>query len=531
MGKQQQSKYTAQAKSKFLVDMSYEIQNSMKHILSHSDHLKRTDLSAKQIEYVDTIYQSAKKLTWIVNDILDFSQLESGRVVLQNIDFNLKYLINDIFRKTVEQKKDHPVDTYIDIAEDVPCNLLGDPTRLRQVLANLLSNAFKFTLEGEIGIVVENVKGKATKSTGKSKSVNLRIIVKDTGRGITEDRLSTIFDLQSQGDPSRSWEFGGTGLGLTICKLIVETMGGVISVQSEVDKGSKFIVDLAFGVGDSPRERNVHPLAKEELVGKKAIIIDDNEIARKILKKCCETLGMKAMLISASPKAVLQMLNDLTDDEENPDLILCDIMMPEMDGYELMRRIRANKKLKNIKSVAVTSAVQVGSAHSAQESGFDGFLPKPVFLDELAKVITTVLGDARDQKTIVTRHMAEEIKYAETKILIIEDKGLDQDLVEECLGVLDCERDFVSNGHEAIEHLKEKIYDISLIDFNVLEDEGAEIVRTIKEVSQDMPIIALLPSDDKRQRTECLDAGMDDFIIKPVDVISLKRIVKRYGKN
>jgi CheY-like chemotaxis protein len=206
-------------------------------------------------------------------------------------------------------------------------------------------------------------------------------------------------------------------------------------------------------------------------------------------------------------------------------------MMPEMDGYEMVQLVRNKAKCQDIKTIAVTSAVHVGSARNAQESGFSGFLPKPVFLDELAKVITTVLGDKRENKTIVTRHMAEELKFQGTKVFIIESKAKDRELIEECLQVMECEKDFVTNGHQAIECLKENIYDLCLLDFCIFEEEGSEIVRTIKEVSRNMPTIAVLTADMEKHRSECLYAGIDDFIIKPVDMTSLKRIIKRYGKS
>ncbi len=281
----------------------------------------------------------------------------------------------------------------------------------------------------------------------------------------------------------------------------------------------------------SLREKGVYPLSRKELVGKKAIIVDDNEIARKILNKCCETMGIDVLLISESPKAVLQMLDDSTNDKEVPDLILCDLMMPEMDGYELARTIRADDRYKDIKLIAVTSAVRVGGARNAQDSGFNGFLPKPVFLDELAKVIATVLGSQQKGGPIVTRHLVEELGVKGTKILIIEGDGPDQKLIGECLAAMDCEGEFVVSGQRAVERLKEKIYDLCFLDFNIFKEEGPEIVKIIKEVSRNMPTIVLLTTDTKDYRSECLDAGVDDFIVKPADMISLKRIVTRYGEE
>lgn len=519
---------SAEAKSKFLANMSDEIRKAMKNILNYSDLIKKTGLNVKQTEHIDAIHSNARKLSWIVNDMLDFSQLESGEVKLQSIDFNLEYLINDVFKKTVEQKKDRPVDTYIDIHKDVLRNLIGDPTRLRQVLVNLLSNAFKFTSEGAIGIIVSNAPGDGA---GESQEVVLNIEVKDSGQGIPKEQQKSIFELSDQGELSKSWEYGGTGLGLVICKLIVEAMGGTIAAESEEGQGSAFVITLPFKKGVSLRDLKINPLARGELDGKKAIVVDDNEIARKILNKCCESIGIKPILITASPNAVLQMLDDLSDDEGTPDLILCDIMMPEMDGYEMARRIRTNDKYKNIKMIAVTSAVRIGDARNAQESGFDGFLPKPVFLDELAKIITTVLGDKRKDRTIVTRHMAEELNFKGTKVLIIEGGGPDQKLVEECLDEMGCEGELVPNGQKAIECLKERTYDLCLMDFPIFQAEGAKVVTAIKEVSLNMPVVVLLTTDGTMHRTECLGAGVDDFLVKPVDMVGLKRVIKRFGKD
>jgi len=528
MGDNKKSSDLDQAKSQFLVGMSNEIQRTMKDVLKYSDFIKKTGLSAKQSEYVDEIYSNAHKLSWIVNDILDFCRLEIGTIDLQSIDFDIEYLINDVFKKAVEHKRDSSADTYIDIDKNVPRNLVGDPTRLRQVLANLLSNAFKYTSKGSVGIVV---RADRVPGSEKKNKTELYVTVKDSGQGISKERQALLFEFHGRSDPSKSWEYGGTGLGLSICKLITESMGGTISVKSEEGKGSEFILTFSFKKGGSLHDQRVYPLAKKDLVGKRAIIVDDNEIARKVLKKCCETMGVEVLLMSASPKTVLQMLDDLLKEGGIPDLILCDLMMPEMDGYEMARRIRDNDKYNDIKLIAVTSAVRVGGAQNAQENGFNGFLPKPIFLDELAKVIAIVLGDEREDGTIVTRHMAKELSFKGTKILVVGGSAPDQKLIEECLNGMGCEGTSVSNGQEAAEHLKEKIYDVCLLDFNVFQGEGIEIMHVMKEITRDMPVVVLSESDEKADRSQCLDAGADDFIVKPVDMISLKRIVTRYGKN
>jgi CheY-like chemotaxis protein len=529
MASDQQIQKLEEAKNKFLAGMSHEIQRAMKEVLKHSDLIKKTGLSIEQVEHVDTIYNNAHKLSWIVNDILDFCRLELGKVDLQTIGFNIEYLLNDVFRKAVEQKKDRPVDTYIDIDKDVPRDLVGDPTRLRQILVNLLSNAFKFTSKGEIGIIVHTAnRPPSEKDEGQ---VYVRMIVKDSGQGIPRGQWGSIFEFHGRENPSESWAYGGTGLGLSICKLIAESMGGTITLDSEVGKGSEFILTLPFQKGKSLHDKGVYSLSRKDLIGKKAIIVDDNEIARKILNKCCETMGINVLLISASPKAVLQMLDEAYGSGEVPDLILCDLMMPEMDGYELARIIRANDRFRDIKLIAVTSAVRVGGARHAQECGFNGFLPKPVFLDELAKVIATVLGSPHGDGTIVTRHMVEELGVKKAKALVIEEKTSDQKLIMECLTSMDCQGECVANGRRAVECLDEKIYDLCLLDDNVFREEGREVVKIIKEVSRNMPVVVLLTRDTKEVRSDCLDAGVDDFIVKPIDLISLKRIVTRYGES
>jgi len=522
-----QSQVSEQAKGQFLAAMSREIQNAMTNVLKHSDFVKKTGLSAEQIEHVDAISANAQRLSWIVNDILDFCRLEIGNIELQSIEFNLEYLINDIFKKGIEQKKDRPIDTYIDIDKNVPLNLIGDPTRFRQVLANLLSNAFKFTLEGQIGIIVRLANLDKVEQAGK---VPLRIIIKDSGEGIPQTKMESIFEFQTHSDLSKSWEYGGTGLGLSMCKLVVEAMEGTITIHSEEEKGSEFILMLPFQKGESPAQTCIYPLTREELVGKKAIIVDDNEIARKILNKCCQTMGIKPLLLSASPKAVLQMLDDLSEAGETPDLILCDIMMPEMDGYELARRIRANEKYKDIKMIAVTSAMRVGEARNAQKSGFNGFLPKPVFLDELAKVIATVLGDQRSDGSIVTRHMAEELNLKGTKILAVASIPSDQKSIEDCCVAIGCQIRSVSTNTEVLEVLSSEPWDLCLIDSQMFS-ENADIVRAIKDMGGDLPLVVMVSGELKDERSHFLGLGIDDVLGKPIDMIGLKRVIMCYRKG
>lgn len=523
---QMQTIKAAQVKSDFLANMSHEMRTPMNAILGFSDLLRTLHLTEQQRNYVETIYSSGDLLIKIINDILDFSKLDSGMAKMENIDFNLQYLLNDVFKIASVRTKQSSVEVYIDIDPEVNFNLKGDPTRLRQIFLNLLSNAIKFTHKGSIGVIVEKEKSSATKGQ------TLRFIIKDTGIGIPQDKKEIIFESFAQGDTSTTRKYGGTGLGLTICRSIVMTMGGEIWVESKEGKGSEFVFVLDFEDGSPVENEDVSLVKNVDLSQKKVIILDDNEIARKIHTKCCESLGLDILSVNNSPKYALEKIKELLSNDVVPDLILCDLVMKDMDGFAFASEIRVNEKLKNVKMIAITGEPEIGGADNAQAKGFNGYLPKPATLDELKNVIRTVFGDKRVEKTIVTRHMAKELSCKGARVLVVEDSITNQMLMREYCHQLGCAGEFALSAYEAMDLLKSsKEYDIVLMDIQMNGMNGIEATKMIrKEISTTIPIIAFTAAVSDKDRDLAKEAGMNDFIVKPVSLAHLKEIISQYRR-
>ncbi len=516
----------ARAKADFLANMSHEIRTPMNAVLGFSELLRKTPLDERQKEYLDTIISSGQLLLSIINDILDLSKLESGKISLEKIDFNLRYLINDVFKIVATRMGDKRIDTYIEIDKDVPIYLKGDPTRLRQIFVNLLGNAIKFTTQGEIGVVVN-------KEKDRTEDIPLlRFSVVDTGIGIPSDKLDDIFESFSQADTSVTRKYGGTGLGLTICKALVEAMGGKIWVESELNKGSKFIFVIPFEKGKAISETEIYPLSYKEIKSKAVVIVEDNKVSQRILKQLCKQLGMRILSVESSAKTAFECIKRLEEDNNIPDIILCDIFLGKEYGYELVKKIRSYDKYKKLKIIAVTADPQIGEANKAQEMGFDGYLPKPVIIDNFAKVIATVLGDKREMGPIVTRHMADELNYKGIKILVAEDSMPNRMLLQAYFEELGCIAEFANNGKEAVEKLKAgNQYDLCLMDLQMPVMDGIEATKIIRsEISKELPIIALTAAVMQEDRRKAAEVGMNDFITKPIDVEKLKEKIIQYGR-
>jgi len=522
----EQAEVAAKAKGDFLANMSHEIRTPMNAIVGFCDLLQKTLLDKTQKEYVDVLHSSGKLLCTVINDILDFSKIESGETVLETVDFNLRYLLNDTLEIISSRIDKKLIQTYIDINKNVPADLKGDPTKIRQVLLNLLSNALKFTSDGKIGIIVK-------REENPDERILLRFTVKDTGIGISQDSLKHIFEPFHQADTSITRRFGGSGLGLSIVKSIIGAMGGKIWVNSEEGKGSEFIFTLKLQKGVSVGQKEIYPLEVEKVVGLKVFIVDDDPISKKILKKFCDSLKMKVVATEYSGFTAIKELNELDKQKNLPDLILTDIRMVGMSGFEMIEKIRANKRYASIKIITLSSAAYVGQANKAGIKGADGYLSKPFNNPELVKVITTVFGDRRKEGQIVTRHMAHEFDCKGIKVLVVEDNKPNQMLIREYFKELGCESEFAENGQKAIEKLKESnTYNLVLMDLHMPIMGGAEACKIIrKEVNKDIPIIALTAAVLKEDHENAEAAGMNDFLTKPINIDDLKRKIIKYGRK
>lgn len=509
------------AKSEFLANMSHEIRTPLNAVIGFSDILSDTQLSGIQKDYVDTIRESGNLLLALIDDVLDFSKIEAKEIQLEDIDFNLRKLVEDVLRIARPKVTSKKIELYYFYDDEVPLLFKGDPTRVRQIILNLLNNAIKFTEKGEIGVSVHPAEIEASESDTQDKFHNIQISVKDTGIGIPPEKQKIIFNVFTQADSSTTRQFGGTGLGLAICKALVNKMGGKIRVKSEEGKGSVFTFTIKLKESDPSVFAHISPIQADELRDKTVFVVDDNVNARRLIRSFCQKVEMR---VTAEVSSAIDGLRELDSKKELPDLIISDTLMPGMDGFEFAQKIKDNPRFKGIKLVAISSDARPGSAREAKDSGFDAFIIKPVTEKGFVNVIKTVLGDKRAQGQIVTTHLAEELAEGKVKVLVADDNLVNQKLVKILLQKIGCEAEIVSNGEEAVEKAMANEYDVCLMDMHMPVMNGIEATRKIrKKGNLTLPIIALTAAALKEGKEQCLKAGMNDFLTQPVQLNKLKQ--------
>jgi signal transduction histidine kinase/CheY-like chemotaxis protein/HPt (histidine-containing phosphotransfer) domain-containing protein len=527
----EQAEEATKAKSLFLANMSHEIRTPLNGVIGMLNLLAETKLGGEQNSFVQTATVSAESLLSVLDDVLDFSKIEAGKIQLSHHPFDLETEITRLMGVFAQRAEEKGLELIIRFDAQAPRFVIGDMTRVRQVLYNLVGNAIKFTDEGHVLVGVEG--------TAQDEERGLfRFYVEDTGIGISEDKLSFIFEHFTQVDGSTTRQYGGTGLGLAISRQLVEAMGGTLYVSSKAGEGAVFSFELELPLDQQRTSSNVFDVAG--LQNSRILIVDDNDVNRRVFSEYLKSWRVRHDTAGHATEA-LEMLRKAALDGDRYTILLTDYCMPRVDGQELAELVRAEPEIADTILVMLTSIAHVSTQANFESAGFAACLCKPVGMSDFLNMLVTVLahGDGDGEPGIFTRHKGLVTPArtswqapAGARVLVVEDHPVNQRAATAMLGKMGC-RDIVvaAHGGEALRLCQEDRFDLILMDIQMPVMDGyaaAGAIRRLDSAVAEIPIIAMTANATEEHRKKCLDSGMDDFMSKPVRQDQLRYTVQKW---